>query len=179
MSVVLSIVRSSLVKAGKLSDQLDQRHLCRVTLPIPQLENPCVAAGALHVPRGDVVEKLPENLPILDLRRREASRVKVTASRQSNQTLCIGPQLFRLGRRRLDPFVPKERGHHIPERRLTVAPRTGELPPFLTIPHLLLLAASRGFSFIFDEEETAVFALLELHAKAQAVLFEEVGDFLE
>ena len=70
------------MKAANLTDELDERHLCRITLPVPEFEHSGVATRTLHVPRSDLVEQLAENLSILDLHGRQSARVNVTATRQ-------------------------------------------------------------------------------------------------
>ena len=51
---------------ASLIDQLDQRHLCRVSAAISQLENAGVTSGPLCEPRPDIVEQFAENLAVRD-----------------------------------------------------------------------------------------------------------------
>src|SRR5690242_9428265 len=61
--------------------------------------------------------------------------VQITPARQGDQVLRERPELLRLGLRSDDAVVPEEGGRHVVQRRLLVARRAGELPPFGAVPH--------------------------------------------
>ena len=47
ISFILPLEESERVTAAKLTDEFDQRHLCRVTFSIPKLEHPSVSPRTL------------------------------------------------------------------------------------------------------------------------------------
>src|SRR5215210_515989 len=52
-------------RTGRGSDELQEDHFCRIGLPGAQLENAGVAALALRVPRGDLLEQLVDHELVL------------------------------------------------------------------------------------------------------------------
>jgi hypothetical protein len=80
ISFILPLEESERVTAANLTDEFDQRHLCRVTFPIPKLKHPSVAPWTLQVPRSNLVKQLTQDLTILDFSSRQPARMKIPAT---------------------------------------------------------------------------------------------------
>src|SRR5262249_12683015 len=88
-------------------DQLEVHHLGRVRRARAQLEDPRVAAGALGVARGDLLEELVDDAlrGVLEDRDRLPAGVQVALARQRDQLLELRLDRLRLGLGGLDPLV--------------------------------------------------------------------------
>ena len=148
---------------------------------MPQLEDTGVSARPLGEARGDVVEKLTENVPVRDLATGQTPGVKVAPLAQRYELLGEGTKFLGLSRGRLDPLVLKERRSHIAQRRLLVTGSPREGPALLSMPHLSALSLAglgRLDRILVHQEELAVLALPQANAEVEAVLIQEVRDLL-
>src|SRR5262249_53343671 len=87
-------------------DELEQDHLGRGRATRTELQDPRVAAVALLVARGDLLEQLVDReLVLAEHRQRLATRVQVAALAERDQLLDLGLDRLGLGLGRLDPLV--------------------------------------------------------------------------
>src|SRR3954462_4990727 len=116
--------------------QLEQRHLRRVRLPRPQLQDPRVAARTLRVARRDLVEQLVDDeLVLAERRQRLTPRVQVAALGQGDQPLDLGLHGLRLRGRGLDPLVVDQLLGQVHQERLAVRRVARQLVPVPLVAH--------------------------------------------
>src|SRR5947209_817430 len=114
------------------SDELEQHHLGGVAAARPELEDPRVAARALAVARGDLLEELVDGELVLpEGRERLPARVEVAALGERDQLLHLGLDRLGLRLRRLDALVLDDLLAEVGEQRLAVRRVAAELAPLL------------------------------------------------
>src|SRR4051812_15177488 len=98
--------RGARQRARSPLDQLEEDHLRRVRATRPELEDAGVAAGALRVARGDLLEELVDRELVLpELAQRLTARVQVALLGQRDELLHLGLDGLGLRLGRLDALV--------------------------------------------------------------------------
>src|SRR4051794_26932302 len=121
---------------GTVSDELEEDHLGRVAATWTELEDAGVAARALRVPRGDLLEELVDGELVLAERgERLAAGVQVTALGERDQLLDLGLDRLGLGLRGLDALVLDDLLAEVRQQRLAMRRGAGELVTGLLMPH--------------------------------------------
>src|SRR5207248_11520334 len=91
--------------AGYVVDKLEVRHLGRVALARPELDDPRVATGAIREPRPDLAEELVHHVLGAEELERLPPGGHVAAPAERDHLLGDGPHLLGLRDGRLDPAV--------------------------------------------------------------------------
>src|SRR5690606_4250021 len=112
-------------------DELDERHLGTVALPMYDLQQARIATGAFRDLGSDRIEEREEHIIVLDLTRRKSPGMKVATLRERDEPLREGTKLLGLRRGRLNPAVAEKARRHVPKKRFAMARGAAELPPFL------------------------------------------------
>ena len=100
--------------------QLDERHVCCVTLTETGLDDACVSAGTVGDLGSHVAEELCHGLFLLQVSEDSTAGVGGVVLRLGDQGLYIHSQCFSLGDGGLDPLVEDERAGHVGQHRLAV-----------------------------------------------------------
>ena len=120
MSLVLSLVESWLFKVAKLTDQLDERHLCRITFSIAEFEHTRVATRSVAVALGEIVEDLRGDMAIANDGERLTSGVQPAALAERNHLLGETAHFLGLGVGGLDALMVEQRCHHVSEHSFSM-----------------------------------------------------------
>src|SRR5690606_28343323 len=133
---------------GIAVDQLDHRHLGRIAVAEPGLDDPAIAAGPLLVALCEGREELLGDRGILKRRQGLAPRVKPAALPERDEPLHDRPQVLCLGQGRGDLLMLQERMRHVAEHGLSVRGGAAELPAAVAVTHFpySLSAAQYGSS---------------------------------
>src|SRR5262245_6717903 len=116
--------------------QLEEDHLGRIRPARAELHDPRVAAGALRVTRGHLLEELVNEEAVLpQLRHAPPARVQVAALGERDELLDLGLDGLRLRLRCLDPLVLDQIAREVAQQRPAVGRVAGELVPLLAVTH--------------------------------------------
>src|SRR5438309_979234 len=95
----------------------------------------CAICGKGPVTRPHVLEELVRHVAILEAALHQATRVQVAASRQGDEALGVGPELFRLRLGGDDPVVAEQARGEVRQQRLLVARRARQLASLGAMAH--------------------------------------------
>ena len=123
------------VRRGAL-DELEEDHLGRVRPARAQLEDAGVAALALRVAGGDLLEQLVDDeLVLAEAGHRQAAGVAVALLGEGDQPLQLGLDGLGLGLGRLDALVVDHLAAEVHEQRLAVRRVARQLALLLAVAH--------------------------------------------
>lgn len=121
------------------ANQLDVRDLSSVTVPKVTLQNSRIAALAVGVQPGPVVEETLEDFFVLNVSGGLTAGVEIPAFAQRDQLLGHGPYTLCARQGGLNPPVPEQAGNQVPRHRQPVGGVTTKLLAFLPMLHLTSL----------------------------------------